>query len=65
MKSDNDNAKNVIIFGVDNSSSSNAENRKNKFLVLSEGATFVISERFGSPEKTISINFGKATTNFV
>ena len=31
---DNGTAKNVIIFGVDNSSSSHADNRKSNFLVL-------------------------------
>ena len=30
----NDFARNVVFFGVDNSSSSHAENCKNKFLVL-------------------------------
>ena len=37
---DNDEARNVIIIGVDNSSSSHADNRKNNFLVLGEGPTF-------------------------
>ena len=31
---DNDTAENVIFFGVDNSSSTHAVNRKNNFLVL-------------------------------
>ena len=31
---DNDIAKNITLFGVDNSSSSHADNRKNNFLVL-------------------------------
>ena len=31
---DNDTARNVIIFGVDNSSSSHSDNRKNDFLIL-------------------------------
>ena len=34
---DNDFAQNVIIFDVDNSSSSHSENWKNKFLILGEG----------------------------
>ena len=46
---DNDIAKNVLIFGVDNSSLSHADNHKNKFLVLGEGLTFGINGRFGSP----------------
>ena len=36
---------------TDNSSSSHADNRKNNILVLSEGPTFGINERFGSPVK--------------
>ena len=32
----NDLARNVVIFGVDNSSSSHTDNRKNNFLVLGE-----------------------------
>ena len=45
---DNDTARNVIIFGVDNSSSSHADNRKNNFLVLREGPTYGINGSFGS-----------------
>ena len=56
---DNDSARNVIIFGVDNNSSSHAENRKNKFLVLGEGPTLGINGSFGSPKKKFSINFSK------
>ena len=41
---DNGTAWNVIIFGVDNSSSSHDENRKNNFLVLGEGPTLVLKE---------------------
>ena len=33
---------NVVIFGVDNSSSSHTDNQKNDFLILGEGNTFVI-----------------------
>ena len=36
----NDYAGNVIIFGVDNSSSSHADNLKNNFSILGEGDTF-------------------------
>ena len=61
---DNDTAKNVIIIGVYNSSSSHADNRKNNFLVLGEGPTFGINGSFGSPEKRFSINFSKAKTKF-
>ena len=59
---DNDTARKVLIFGVDNRSSSYVENRKNNFLVLGEGPTFRINGSFGSPEKNVSINFSKANT---
>ena len=35
----NDFARNVVIVGVDNSSSSHTDNQKNNFLVLGEGPT--------------------------
>ena len=54
---DNDIARNVIIFGVDNSSSFHADNQKNNFLVLGEGPTLGINGTFGSPEKKFSITF--------
>ena len=38
---DDDPARKVIIFDVDNSSSSHADNHKNKFLILGKCATFV------------------------
>ena len=60
----NDCARNVIIFGVDNSSSSHADNRKNNFLVLGEVDTFDINGSFGAPEKKFSINFTKAKAKF-
>ena len=44
---DNNIIRNVIIFGVDISSSSHADNRNNNFLVLDEGPTFRINGRFG------------------
>ena len=37
-------ARNVIIFGVDNTSSSHYDNRKNNFLVLGECPTCGINE---------------------
>ena len=61
----NDYASNVVIFGVDNSSSSHADNHKNKFLVLSGGDTFGVNGSFAAPEKKFSINFTKAKTIFV
>ena len=61
----NDSAKNVIISGVDNSSSSHANNRMNKFLVLSEGPTSGNNGSFGSAEKKFSIILVKQTKNLV
>ena len=48
MISVNDVSRNVKIFGVDNSSLSHADNRKNKFLVLVEGATDDINDSIGA-----------------
>ena len=60
----NDRARNVVIIGVDNSSSSHNDNQINEFLILGEGDTFGINGRFGAPEKKFSINFCKAKTKF-
>ena len=57
-------ARNVIVFGVDNSSSSHTDNLKNEFLILGEGNTFGINGSFGAHEKKIDINFSKAKTKF-
>ena len=48
---DNNFARNVAIFGVDNSSSSHADNHKNNFLMLGEGPTCGVHQSFGAPEK--------------
>ena len=48
---DNGYARNVIIFGVDNSSSSHIDNLKNYFLILGEGDTFGTNESFDAPVK--------------
>ena len=61
---DDDTARKVIIFDVDNSSSSHANNHKNKFLILGKFATFGINGSFSSLEKKFSINFSKANTTF-
>ena len=60
----NDSARNVIILGVDNSSSYYSDNCKNNFLILGEGPTFGLNGRFGSTEKPFRINFTKANTQF-
>ena len=61
---DNDTATNVIMFGVDNSSSSYFDNCKNNFLVVDEGPTLGINGSFCSLEKKFSINFSKESPNF-
>ena len=62
---DNGYAGNVIIFGVDNSSSSNADNLKNIFLILGEGDTFGINGKLvHQKKKKFGINFSKANTKY-
>ena len=61
---DNNCARNVVIFGVDNNSSSHADNRKNNALVLGEVPTTGINGSFGSGDKKFSINFSKSKTKF-
>ena len=61
---DNDFDRNVIIFGVDNSSSSHSDNCKNNFLILGEVRTYDIDGSFGSLEKPFDINFSKANSKF-
>ena len=60
----NDYARHFVIFGVDTSSSSDIDNRQDKFLVLGEGDTFGVNGNFGAPERKFSINFSKAITKF-
>ena len=64
MSFDNDYARNVLIFGIDNSLLSHTDNLKNNFLILGEEDTFGINENFGAPEKKFSINSSKANQNF-
>ena len=60
----NDTARNVIIFGADNSSSSYVDNLKNKFLILGLAPTFGINGSFDESEKKFTINFTKVNTKF-
>ena len=60
----NDSTRNVIIFGIDNSSSSHNNNHKNNFLILGEGPAFGNNGNFGSPAQIFGINFSKASTKF-
>ena len=60
----NDFARNFIIFGIDNSSTSHTNNRKKIFLVLVEGLTDDIYGSIGAAEKNFSINLSKAKSKF-
>ena len=50
---DYDTARNVIIFGVDNSSWPHIDNRKNEFLVLGEVPTEGFNGSVGAAEKIV------------
>ena len=58
---DNDTARNVITFGVDNGSSSHAENAKNDVFVVKRRSNL---RNFVSPEKKFRNNFSKANKKF-
>ena len=60
----NGTARNDTFFGVDNSSSSHVDNRKNNFLILGLGPTFAINGSLGSPDKKFNISFPNANTKF-
>ena len=60
----NDYARIAIIFSVDNSSSSHADNYKNNVLMLSDGDTFGIDGSFGSPEKSLVLILIKQKQTF-
>ena len=60
----NDTARNVIIFGVDNSSSSQTENRKNKFLVLGEVQLLKLMEALADQKKSLVLILVNQTKNF-
>ena len=60
----NGTAKNVIIFGVDNSSSLYFDNLTNNLLTLGKDPTFRINGNFGEPEEKFSTNFLKQIQNF-
>ena len=61
---DNDIGKTVIIFCVENSSSSHANNRENNFLTLGEDPTFGINGTFGLPEKKTTLILLKQIQRF-
>ena len=60
----NDFAINIVIFGVDNSSSSTTNNRKNNFLVLGKGPTQGINDSTGVVEKNSVLFLVKLMQNF-
>ena len=61
---DSDFERKVVIFGVDNISSSHTDNRKNNLLVLGEGTTYDINGSVGTAGKKFSINFSETRTKF-
>ena len=60
----NDFARNVVRFGVDNSSSSHTDNLENKFLVLGERPIDDINGSVGTAKTKFNIKFTKANTKF-
>ena len=59
----NEVGRNVIIFGVDMSSSPDTDNKKEDILILGKGPTQGLEHRL-SAEKLYSINFNKENTKF-
>ena len=53
-----------MIFGDDNSSSTDPDNRRNNFSVLGKGPTDDINYSFGTAETKFTFNFPKANTKF-
>ena len=51
----NDFARNVVIFRVDNNSSSHTINQKIYFFVLSQGTTDGINDSTGAAEKNVAL----------
>ena len=58
----NDVARDIVSFGVDNSSSFNSGNCKNNFLILDQDPTYGINGSFESSENNFNINFTKSNT---
>ena len=59
------NVRNVVIFGMDSSSSSDGDNRKINLLVLGEGPTQGINDSSDAGERKLSIkNLVKQIQNF-
>ena len=60
----NDFSRNVMIYGVDKSSSSHTDNRKNNFVLPCEGLTFGINGSVGLPQNKVCINFSNTKTKY-
>ena len=60
----NDVARNVVIFCVDNSSSSYSDNDKNNILVLSKGLADDINDSIGVTKEKFNISINKAKIKF-
>ena len=60
----NDTAGNVIIFGIDNSSSSHADNGKDSFLVLGEYPIFELMEALVHQKKSFVLSLVTQTQDF-
>ena len=61
---DNDTARNVITFAVDNGSSSHAESHKNNFFILGESTSLEIMEALVHQENSLVSILVKKTTKF-
>ena len=59
-----DYARNVTLFGVDNSSSPHADNLKNSFLVLVKEILFALMEDLVHQKKTLALILVKQTQKF-
>lgn len=53
-------ARNIVIFGADNSSSRHSDNRRNNFLVIGHETTDVINNSVATVEKKLVVNFAKS-----
>ena len=58
-------ARNVKIFGVDNSSSSQTDNLKHDFVISGEGDNFKTNGSLGEPEKNLMLILVKQWQSFV
>ena len=61
---DDDFARNVVIFGVDNSSSYHTDNLKNNFLALDERPNQGINDSTGAADKKLVVTLVKQIQNF-